>query len=227
MKLSGAARKGFYIASGVLFAVAGVAAFMTYTYQQYDTPTMTSRTVVSALDIPNASLSISQVGALTRYTVTIPSEGPLSGGTYLVQIVFGNPTTGAITRVAYGAYGSQARIGGPAPLNGTGGVIVNAQTSAFVASAGVSYGTNSLNLDVDPNSLNGTSLLFAEVHGTDSDIGLGADEMPDWDNIPSKILRDNLPNGGIVMPAIPGALEPTPPFGEGPIQGPTQKHHAS
>lgn len=189
----------------VAAAMAGTAAWYSYTYQQFDISTSASRTVVSNFDVPNAQLAVTQIGSINRYEVTIPSQASLSSGMCLVQLTFGNPSNGSISRVAYGTFGSQARIGGLAPLNGTGGVVLDAQTSTQVASASASFGTSSLILDVDTSALAGASLLHAEVYATDTPPNIGANDIPDWMDQPSKALADSFPAGGIIMPTIPGA----------------------
>lgn len=124
-----------------LFAIAMVSiavaerAFSLYYYSQFDFLTMQSRPVASNFDVPDADLMLTTSGPTMRFEVTIPNQAPLSSGNSLVMLVFGNATTGTLSRVAFGTFGAEARIGGSAPLDGTGGVVLETIRETKVGNA--------------------------------------------------------------------------------------------
>ena len=189
------------LGSALLLSGAAVATWFSFVYQHYDIPTAQSNTVVSDYDIPNAQFTSSVVGSVHRSEVTIPHHAPLSDGVFLVQLSFGNPSTGEITRVAYGTFGTEALLGGTNPLYGTDGVVMVAADSTFVDEAFASIDGDTLVLDVETDALAGGSLLYARVFGADEGEPEGA---PFWLNLPSKELHNALPSGGTILPSIPG-----------------------
>ena len=104
------------LALSTISVVVAARAFLLYYYNQFDFPSMQTRPVASSFDVPDSQLAVMTIGSATRFEVTIPNQVPLSSGNSLVMLVFGNADTGTLSRVAFGTFGAEARIGGSAPL---------------------------------------------------------------------------------------------------------------
>jgi hypothetical protein len=174
-----------------------------YYYDQFDFPTMQSRPVASNFDVPDSDLTVTAIGSATRFEVTIPNQAPLSSGNSLVMLVFGNAATGTLSRVAFGTFGAEARIGGSAPLNGTGGVVLETTGETKVGDAAATITPTSLVLQIETSLLNGDTLLWAEVHSQDGPMNLSTGETPFWANMPTKVLFCADVVGDVTLPSPP------------------------
>lgn len=178
---------------------------MSYTFRHWHFIRGEWVTVVSEYDIPHAELEVSNIGQFKRYEVTIPAHSPLENGTFMIKLALGNPKTGSVRRVAYGLFGSQARIGGTPSLQGTaGGLYGTDDEPNFFKPLPVAIGSNSLWVDIDEADLGSDSVVWAAVYGTDEDLNLDPGTVPIWRLIPHKVIYRNLPPGNFIAPPTPG-----------------------
>lgn len=203
--MKGASRHILAVAALGCCVVAG-AGLYGYYYQHFDLPSMTSKPIVSDYNIPEAKL-VSRVSKnIHRLEVDVPHHAPLNDGVFLLQLVYGDAKTRMFTRVVYATFGVRSELGGLSPLYGTDGVVLNANDSDFFADAIASIEEDQLVLKVGTDDLDGAELMYAQLFGADNAL---SDGSASWNFLPSVILYDNLPLGGIILPSIPA---PVPPF---------------
>jgi hypothetical protein len=162
----------------------------------------------SSVDIKGSNLAFSVAGGNHIFDVGVPGVN-ISSGVYLLRVVYGNPATGSVSRVAIAIFGTDAKYSGTLPMTGTIARlegIEDGQNPVFLQN---SFTATGLRLEVTQTLLTANeSVLLVDLYGADSaPITVEPSDPVDWFHLPHSILFKSLSAGSLILPPIPGGLD--------------------